>query len=88
MQHPRKQSKEEYFNSHVRVNQLVDQSLDKPSVLDESLVVTDEVGIRLQLLQLIERLNVGIKAYDAVSKRDADCSTASRAAQRHHPCLD
>ena len=64
----KKQQKEDYFNSQVRVNkELINQSIDRPTIFDESLAATDETGMRLQLLQLIERLNYGIKAFDGVS---------------------
>lgn len=45
----------------------MNDSVTKQSLRDDSFVATDEVGMREQLIRLIERLNQGIQDYEGVS---------------------
>lgn len=79
MQHSRKQSKEEYFNSKVHVDKeavkkmAFDISLEKSKKQiktgqpeeDGSVDINEEdEGLRMHLIQLIEKISSGIAFYD------------------------
>lgn len=64
----KQQKKGDFFDSPVKANyDVMTDSEQRASQRDESFTATDEAGMRLQLITLIQRLNFGIKEYESVS---------------------